>query len=1127
MKNIKQKINKILELIKKRDLQQLEKYILTNKIELKSLNNKNFDLLTHIIDYNASYDIIEYIINSHVYDTYNYVFFDNETYYKYYHSNSKDENKKLYFLYKVPLFCAIINNNYLVADLLLKNKADINFKINNDDIKDIDILHYLCSKNNNNDFYLNSRNLKYLKHKGFYRNLYKDNAISETIENICTKTDRYLLENFLNYYVFDNYFILLLLSYYQYKKKISKRELNHIIKKRIGITELCYHNAIKSKFFNGLLILMKYDNRDSDIILNIIHKNEDTLKKFAYRNNGHFNFYFIQKILSLEKNLNKYNNLSKMLCCIIKDHTRKDIYIHSYFSNDINNDVEVLNLFLKTMINHKYNMENVFSHLLSNAISKENPDVLTFLFENYSNYIINDKSIDFENLIWTRINNDNFSHTLKVLIDGLYKNGLFNHEHINITKLLLDLYEEELISNSINSNKTYKIKLFIKAIFDYNLYDFTNTKFQNLLAKLSINYNNTYLKIDLYNKKYYECKYTGYNDNAQPWNKIILFIIENLLKITTNNMNEADVSLIKNYNKSCLNLILNTIILTNDINLLVLLLENKDLKPNIDINEKDSNNNYPIMMALKIGNNEIFGYLIDYGANFNMSIKSYIESSYYYNSMAFKMILNQNLLFHKFSKGNSNNLLQEAIYRNDINVVKLLIKKESEDINYNMPFQNKYGFSFLILSYLLNHEEIFHYLVNYMDINDSDNNDKTILHYAIIKDDVETIKFLIDNQIDINKTDYCETPLNIAILSKSKKAYNILLNNENLLINEVNMRSESTLMLLIKNHNYSMEEKLSMIKNLIQKGIDIDYINKKNGKSPLMYAIQERSLPMVKLLINHGANINYINKKCMYDSLFYAIFENDITIAEFILKNDVYIKRCSENNKRLILKYIITYKSIPWIKLLINTGLDLNDENNYSPLYYAIIRKSLSIVKFLVENGANVNHTYQYSESLLITAIKYADLNIIEYLIDQKATINFLNNQDFNEFNNILYKDSIKIKKLFNNKNINNNNSIRKIFYYFIQMMISYNDMSLLKFLVRNNIDVNIKNEDGNTPLIEAIKCGSLEIVNYLIENGANCNEINNQGKSVYEISYKYCNPNSINYNIRKKIHNIIKNHIE
>jgi len=148
-------------------------------------------------------------------------------------------------------------------------------------------------------------------------------------------------------------------------------------------------------------------------------------------------------------------------------------------------------------------------------------------------------------------------------------------------------------------------------------------------------------------------------------------------------------------------------------------------------------------------------------------------------------------------------------------------------------------------------------------------------------------------------------------------------------------------------------------------------------------------------------------------------------------------------------------------------------------------------------------------------------------LIDQKATINFLNNQDFNEFNNILYKDSIKIKKLFNNKNINNNNSIRKIFYYFIQMMISYNDMSLLKFLVRNNIDVNIKNEDGNTPLIEAIKCGSLEIVNYLIENGANCNEINNQGKSVYEISYKYCNPNSINYNIRKKIHNIIKNHIE
>jgi len=51
--------------------------------------------------------------------------------------------------------------------------------------------------------------------------------------------------------------------------------------------------------------------------------------------------------------------------------------------------------------------------------------------------------------------------------------------------------------------------------------------------------------------------------------------------------------------------------------------------------------------------------------------------------------------------------------------------------------------------------------------------------------------------------------------------------------------------------------------------------------------------------------------------------------------------------------------------------------------------------------------------------------------------------------------------------------------------------LSVAKLLVETKCDVNIQNQDGNTPLHDAYRQGSKDIIDLLIANGADVNIVN------------------------------------
>ncbi|ORX76884.1 ankyrin, partial [Anaeromyces robustus] len=532
-----------------------------------------------------------------------------------------------------------------------------------------------------------------------------------------------------------------------------------------------------------------------------------------------------------------------------------------------------------------------------------------------------------------------------------------------------------------------------------------------------------------------------------------------------------NLSLIQDYESEYLSLVLHIVLKTGNLEFVKYFLVNNNLKdPYLNINSCDINNKYPIITAY-YDKGEIFEYLFNCGANYEINSKynslflfSFaIDTNKYIQA---KCLLKRRIVIKEKDIEGDFPLIK-YVYNNNINQVKSYIKHGNKGNNVNLP---SCGFTPLILSYILNYHEIFKILLEYSNINELDSHGNSILYYAVLKEDIPTINYLIEKGADINfkeKEDPYNFLLDISMFIKNKNIYSLLFNNPNISLNKSNRKGKIPLITMIKNDIFSLEDKLFYLKNLIERGSDVNFINPKNGKSPLIYAVKKKSLPMVKLLIQYGADVNH-NNNMGYSSLCLSSRDDFFPIFKYLLEN----------------------------------GADVNNEKGIAPLECALYYNSLPIVKLLIENGADP--TYQVKRSL----------NMFETVLER----------NFDEDDKMTPKtESILINSLnkgYYCQNGNNRSELKNkrksIIDYFVKYhfncfnskiineIIFNNNLDILKLLVRNNLDIDIKDEYGNTPLAFAIIYGRNEIVDYLINMGANIYNTNNEDVTIYDYCSKY-----------------------
>ncbi|OUM58702.1 hypothetical protein PIROE2DRAFT_15940 [Piromyces sp. E2] len=563
---------------------------------------------------------------------------------------------------------------------------------------------------------------------------------------------------------------------------------------------------------------------------------------------------------------------------------------------------------------------------------------------------------------------------------------------------LLDIIQKyEILEKGIRCNNLNLVK---KAIYFYEINDMKKINIDYVINEV-MSYNHTSIIKYLIDHLHHYSSNNPYEKFLLPASKnnnieVIEFILNKMFIIRKSSESDKDTNTIinthiitkDNTDTSYFSLIINLCIKTRNLLLLKYLLKNKNIS--VDINNSDKNNEFPIIIAYyntlvhfqKDEHKcvEIFKYLLEHGAMgyikdvegnsvFSLSIK---EKNY----SALKYLLKYNYNFNCITSTlDIANPMVHAIFQNDINTVQELVNDENN--NYEKIIVDNIMTTPIILSYLLNRHDIFKFLLKNLNIHEIDQYGNNIFYYALLKEDVHTINYLITLGMNVNFNENSNgrgnTPIHIAI----------------------KMDGDLPLMLVIKSSHFRDEDKKYMIHQLIKHGSNINDFNKENKQSALAYAIHEKSLFLIKLLIRYGAKINYVVNNTYQSLLVFALRIGDLdtlsclieyTPEDHILDSFIeelveqyekgqiieifeYLVKYNLNNiTKRIIRIIIIHNKYELLKTIIgpkfNVNINLKDKEGNVPLVYAIKNRNKTIIKYLIEHGANVESINHKGDSL-------------------------------------------------------------------------------------------------------------------------------------------------------------------
>ena len=184
-------------------------------------------------------------------------------------------------------------------------------------------------------------------------------------------------------------------------------------------------------------------------------------------------------------------------------------------------------------------------------------------------------------------------------------------------------------------------------------------------------------------------------------------------------------------------------------------------------------------------------------------------------------------------------------------------------------------------------------------------------------------------------------------------------------------------------------------------------------------------------------------------------------------------------------------------------------------LTHGIGYNRLEQVKNSIKLGANINCKIKGGKSPLIYALEESKKNftIIEYLINNGSDLNYISDDGNVPLSMALDLKNIEIIKLL----INNGSNINDLNYSTkencLHISVLYGLKEIVEFVLKKYSNlIDSKNINGKTPLFYAVDVGNLEIIKILLNNGADIDIKQNDGLNVliYAINYKNINVNII-----------------
>ncbi|KAG4107372.1 ankyrin [Neocallimastix lanati (nom. inval.)] len=355
------------------------------------------------------------------------------------------------------------------------------------------------------------------------------------------------------------------------------------------------------------------------------------------------------------------------------------------------------------------------------------------------------------------------------------------------------------------------------------------------------------------------------------------------------------------------------------------------------------------------------------------------------------------------------------------------------------------------------------------DINYNDHY-QGVLSYLLMTDSLnkKNLQFLIKNKIQLNIElfDIIEKMPNTSELISSIKNFF----KPNNIKNDIKIYPFDFLIFQERNNEKINDEKEILLMNILKcETYNINTINYRT----MEYIVKRKIYNLLEVLI-HNKEEFIESELCIHALKYASSICDDIDILTYLIKNIdneyIFDKYGLMLAFEIVKKQNIEDNRINLMRQLIDKGININEKYNNSLLLIESIKsRNNNLTKMLITNDANVHIKDEERKNALMLSIIYENnYDIMELLLQKNIDINDKDSTKntalhyackYNNINIIKTLINEKYKLKINEKNANGQTPL-------MISIIKNNWSCALQLLECDNIDPNIANEDGNTPLI-------------------------------------------------------------